>query len=79
MAQQLIGYYGEQLVLTATAMDLAPAGSGATCDKSPAMGELDPNGQIYCLITLGYAREKASLGEKLVHAAISQNARKRKR
>ena len=72
MAQQLIGYYGEQLVLTATAMGLGSCWVGATCDKSPAMGELDPNGQIYCLITLGYAREKASLGEKLVHAAISQ-------
>ena len=53
-------------------MGLGSCWVGATCDKSPAMSGLGPKEQVYCLITLGYAREKATVAERLIHSAISR-------
>lgn len=71
-AQQLIGYYGELLVLTARQYGLSSCWVGATFDKSNARADVAPGEKLYCLITLGYAKDSTSLGEKL---ALSMKGR----
>lgn len=66
--QQLIGYYGELLILKAASMGLASCWVGATYDKAHVDTVLMPGEQLYCLIAIGYARDKYSLGEKLAHS-----------
>lgn len=71
-AQQLLGYYGELLVLTAQTFGLSSCWVGATFDHGNARAEVRPGEKLYCLITLGYAKENTSLGERL---ALSMKGR----
>lgn len=71
-AQQLLGYYGELLVLTAQTFGLSSCWVGATFDHGNARAQVRPGEKLYCLITLGYAKESTSLGEKL---ALSMKGR----
>lgn len=71
-AQELLGYYGELLVLTAQTFGLSSCWVGATFDHGNARAQVGPGEKLYCLITLGYARENTSLGERL---AISMKGR----
>ncbi len=71
-AQQLLGYYGELLILTASQHGLSSCWVGATFDQGNTRADIAPGEQLYCLITLGYAKDHTSLGEKL---ALSMKGR----
>lgn len=73
-AQQLLGYYGELLVLTAQSMGLSSCWVGATYDKSQVSIPVNADEKLYCLITLGYAREKHSMGERLARSVMHRQS-----
>lgn len=66
-AQQLIGYYGELMILTVTSMGLDTCWVGATYDKAHVNMSLSDDEQLYCLICIGYAKDRHSIGERLAH------------
>lgn len=73
-AQQLLGYYGELLILTAHSMGLSSCWVGATYDKSQVSVPVNAGEKLYCLITLGYAKEKHSMGERLAQSVMHRQS-----
>lgn len=69
-AQELLGYYGELMVLKAAAMGVASCWVGASYDKSYVGQKLPPSDKLYCVIALGYANDHSSMGEKLARRFI---------
>lgn len=65
--KEKVGYFGERLVLEATAYGLGTCWVAGTFDRhSPALGV--PEGdELECVIPVGKARGEASLRERIIH------------
>jgi nitroreductase len=66
-AGEKIGYYGELLVLHATALGLGTCWIGGTFSKSKIPFKLTENERLACLITVGNTEETYSFKEKFIH------------
>ena len=70
-----LGYYGEQLVLKATAMGLATCWVGGTYSKADCHCQVLPEEELAAIIAVGYAEESKSLKEKVI-SSISHRRHK---
>ena len=61
-----LGYYGEMLVLHATALGLGTCWVGGTFDRRSCPVELDDGEGVVCAITVGEAAQELSAKEKLI-------------
>lgn len=61
-----LGYYGEDLVLTATALGLGTCWVGGTFDKGACPCALASGEKIHAVIALGYVESKKGLMESLI-------------
>ncbi|MCL2559012.1 MAG: hypothetical protein FWE07_00875 [Turicibacter sp.] len=66
-ADEKIGYYGELLVLHATAMGLGTCWIGGTFSKSKIPFDLTGNERLACLITVGNVADAPSSKEKFIY------------
>lgn len=65
-----LGYYGEKLVLEATAMGLGTCWVGGTYDKEAVVCSLQRDEEIASLIAFGAAADKMPISEQIVGKAI---------
>lgn len=72
LVQQLIGYYGELLVLTAQTMDLGTCWVGASFDRNHCAAIVNEGEKLYCVIAVGYPKEKTTLTQRIAQNAMSK-------
>lgn len=70
-----LGYYGEQLVLEATAMGLDTCWVGGTYSKDECHCQILPDEELAAVIVVGYAEKKVSMKEKVI-SSISHRKHK---
>ena len=71
-----LGYYGEWLVLHATARGLGTCWVGGTFDRASCPVELSEGESIVCAITVGNVPPERSLKEKLIHGLTHRKTKK---
>ncbi len=72
-AQQLLGYYGELLILTAQTFDLGTCWVGASFDRNSCKAVVNDGEKLYCVIAIGYPKEKTTLSQRVAQSFISKN------
>lgn len=70
-----LGYYGEQLVLEATALGLDTCWVGGTYSKDECHCQILPDEELAAVIVIGYAEKSVSMKEKLI-SSISHRKHK---
>lgn len=70
-----LGYYGELLVLHATALGLGTCWVGGTFDKAGCPVTLRDNEKIVCTIVVGNVADTLSPREKLIHWGIRRKSK----
>ena len=65
--QEKLGYYGEWLILHATALGLGTCWVGGTFDRNSCLVELNADERIVCAITVGNVEENLSGKERFIH------------
>ena len=65
-----LGYYGEMLVLRATASNLATCWVGGTYSKNDCRCQLLPHEERVAVIAVGYGEETISMKEKVITSVI---------
>ena len=70
-----LGYYGELLILHATAHGLGTCWVGGTFDRDSCPVDLADGESIVCAITVGYAPEKLSAKERLIHRVTHRKSK----
>ena len=73
--EEKCGYYGEEIVLTATAMGLGTCWVGGTFQKRACACELGDDEKLVCVITIGHTPETRSGTDALVHRAIRRKTK----
>ena len=68
------GYYGERLVLAATALGLGTCWVGGTFDKESEVFALPKGEQIVCVITVGHVAQ-SSLKEKVIRGVMHRKTK----
>ena len=68
------GYYGERLVLAATALGLGTCWVGGTFDKESEVFALQKGEQIVCVITVGHVAQ-SSLKEKVIRGVMHRKTK----
>ncbi len=71
-AQQLLGYYGELLILTAQTLELGSCWVGASFDRNNCTAVVNEGEKLYCVIAVGYPKEKTTLTQRLAQNAMSK-------
>ena len=69
------GYYGQQLVLFATTMDLGTCWIGGTYDKDLCQQKIRSGDTLCCVIAVGPVAEERSVKEKLVRGTIQHKSK----
>ena len=70
------GYYGEKLVLTATAMGLGTCWVAGTYDREPLCRRFVGEGQrLCCVITIGHVPESPGAKEKLIRSVVRRKSK----
>ena len=66
-AMEMLGYYGEILVLEATKLDLSTCWIGGTYDKvkCKSLNSVQDDEEVVAIIALGYTRESKGIKEKV--------------
>ncbi|MDR1700664.1 MAG: nitroreductase family protein [Lachnoclostridium sp.] len=67
LAMEKLGYYGEQVVLYATALGLGTCWVGGTFDRSSCKAALSAGESVICVISVGNVRSEKSLKEEFIH------------
>jgi nitroreductase len=75
LSMEKFGYYGEQLVLQATALGLGTCWVGGTFDRKACPVKLDANESIVCAITVGAISPELSKKEKLIRWATHRKTK----
>ena len=75
LSMEKFGYYGEQLVLQATALGLGTCWVGGTFDRKSCPIKLDENESIVCAITVGATSPELSKKEKLIRWTIHRKSK----
>jgi len=70
-----LGYYGEWLVLQATALGLGTCWVGGTFDRRSCALDLIRGESILCVITVGYVAPKLSKREALIHRVVHRKTK----
>lgn len=70
-----LGYFGEQMVLCATALGLGTCWVGGTFDRSSCSVELAAGEYLVCTITVGNVPSAASTKEKFLHNLIHRKSK----
>jgi len=70
-----LGYYGELLVLHATALDLGTCWVGGTFDRGACPVILENGESVVCAITIGKVAQEKSAKEKLVYWATHRKSK----
>ncbi len=70
--KEMVGYYGEDLILTITDMGLGTCWVGGTFDKDEFT--IEHNEELICVIVVGKV-EAPNMGEKLLHSAIHRKVK----
>lgn len=68
------GYYGERLVLAATALGLGTCWVGGTFDKESEVFALPKGEQIVCVVTVGHVAQ-SSLKEKVIRGVMHRKTK----
>ncbi|MCR5131719.1 MAG: nitroreductase [Prevotella sp.] len=71
-ADMLIGYYGEQLVLTAQTLGLNTCWVGLTFGKSPVPINLKEGERLRCVIALGYGTSQGSDHKRKTYKQVAK-------
>lgn len=71
--KEKVGWYGEKLILIATAMGLGTCWVGGTFDKSKL--ETPPEEEIICVVPVGHAAPHPSLKEKMIRGIIHRKTK----
>jgi len=69
------GYYGEKLVLTATAMGLGTCWVGGTYDKESCLCHLGADEELICVVAVGHTPEEPGGREKLIRLAAKRKSK----
>lgn len=72
--EEKCGYYGEEIILTATAMGLGTCWVGGTFKKK-AVHQLSPGEKLVCVASIGHTSETISGSEALVRSAITRRSK----
>jgi nitroreductase len=70
-----LGYYGQRLVLQATAFGLGTCWVGGTFDRTSCPVKLPAGTNIICVITVGEVPEKHSAREKLISSLVHRKSK----
>jgi len=73
--QEKLGYYGEWLILHATALGLGTCWVGGTFDRNSCTVELGVDESIVCAITVGNVEENLSGKERFIHRLIHRKSK----
>ncbi len=73
--KEKLGYYGELLVLEATALGLGTCWVGGTYDKKSCFCEVLQDECIICVITIGYIPEQKAFREKLLYSMMHRKTK----
>lgn len=73
--EEKCGYYGEMVILTATAMGLGTCWVGGTYDKQFCEGLLDDGERLVCAAAVGYTPEGRSSREKLIRRVTKSSCK----
>ncbi len=69
------GYYGEKVVLSATAMGLGTCWVAATYDKASCRGFAGEGERLCCVVALGRVPENPSVKEKLIRGVMLRKSK----
>ncbi|HWQ80144.1 MAG TPA: nitroreductase family protein [Anaerovoracaceae bacterium] len=69
------GYFGEKLVLEATAMGLSTCWVGSSYDKASCVCDIRNDETLDCAIVIGYTEEKHSLREKFMESVTHRKSK----
>ncbi len=73
---EMVGYYGEKLVLRAVALGLGTCWVAGTFDRGSVDPVLNDGEKLWCVVPLGYAAEKVPFKQRTIRAAIRKKDRK---
>ena len=69
------GYFGETILLTATAMGLGTCWVGGTYDRSACLKALDGGEELVCAAAIGHTPETPTGREKLIRRVVSRKSK----
>lgn len=69
------GYFGEQIILTATAMGLGTCWVGGTFDRKSCLCHLQEGEQLVCVAAIGHTPEARSGREKLIRRVTEHKSK----
>lgn len=69
------GYFGEQIILTATAMGLGTCWVGGTFDRKSCLCHLQEGEQLVCVAAIGHTPEARSGREKLIRRVTGHKSK----
>ncbi|MDO4533573.1 MAG: nitroreductase family protein [Coriobacteriia bacterium] len=70
LPEEMLGYYGEKLVLKATQLGLGTCWVASTYDRSTTRVELAPGEKLHDVVPIGYAPEKMPLLQRTIRGRI---------
>ena len=70
-----LGYYGELIVLNATALGLGSCWVGGTFDRSICPFSVAKDETLVCTIVVGNVEQRYSMKEKLIHSVIHRKTK----
>ena len=76
LGAEKVGYYGEDLVLYATALGLGTCWVAGTYDSKSLSVAPEPGEKLWSVIPLGYAPEKTPRKQSMIRAAIRRRSRR---
>ena len=76
LSGEKVGYFGERLVLEATALGLGTCWVAGTYDQKSTRAELAEGEKLWDVIPIGYAAAKTPLKQRTIRAAIRAKSRK---
>ena len=68
--EEMLGYFGEKLVLKATQLGLGTCWVASTYDRSTTRVELAPGEKLHDVVPIGYAPEKMPLVQRTIRGRI---------
>ncbi len=73
--EEKCGYFGEEIILVATAMGLGTCWVGGTFRKKKALGYLQSGDKLVCVAAIGHTAETMSRGEALMHGTLTRRSK----
>lgn len=74
--KEVLGYFGEKLILLATSMGLGTCWVGGTYKKDSCICEVEPGERLEAIITIGYVEENQHMKEKVISSFAKRKRKK---